>query len=312
MRRNSIVVGIIASFTLSVLSLAATPATSTQLVTVTSVYPDLASICLADARLGPLPDGILLRADTVEITAKDVQAAVDEIPAGPVQAEVRKNLFFVLENMAVEKLLLVVARQKTAQTRPGASTQPAEEMIGESLKSVVADIKVQDSEVKAFYEQNRSLFGAAKLDQVKKIIERHLTDQKKQAAIREYVRTLGRRIPIVVSEGWVIQQAVGARDNPIDKARASGKPTLVDFESDECPVCVQMRPLVEKIIKKYQGKANILKINVNEHPVLAARHGVETIPVFVFFNPEGKEVFRHVGAFSEAQFDAKLKEIGVR
>jgi len=44
--------------------------------------------------------------------------------------------------------------------------------------------------------------------------------------------------------------------------------------------------------------------------VLGSRFGVRTIPLQVFFDRDGKEVFRHVGVFPEAQIRAKLSELG--
>ena len=47
--------------------------------------------------------------------------------------------------------------------------------------------------------------------------------------VREHTRTLGQRLTIEVSSAWADEQAPLVLDNPADKARRSGKPSLVVF-----------------------------------------------------------------------------------
>ncbi len=54
----------------------------------------------------------------------------------------------------------------------------------------------------------------------------------------------------------------------------------------------------------------MLFLGVGKEQVLGRRFGVHTIPVQVFFDHQGKEVYRHVGAFPEDQIKAKLSELG--
>jgi len=61
-----------------------------------------------------------------------------------------------------------------------------------------------------------------------------------------------------------------------------------------------------------KGKANVLFVDVRKEKVLGSRFGVRTIPLQVFFDRNGKEVFRHVGVFPEARIRARLAELGVK
>jgi thioredoxin 1 len=45
---------------------------------------------------------------------------------------------------------------------------------------------------------------------------------------------------------------------------------------------------------------------------LAARYGIQSIPVQIFFDKDGKEVFRHVGVFPQEEIEKKLAEMGVK
>lgn len=64
--------------------------------TVGSAYPGLASGMLTGARLEDLPDGVLLRAEVIEITSGDLDSEVPEHPTS-LQAEPKKNGFFLIE-----------------------------------------------------------------------------------------------------------------------------------------------------------------------------------------------------------------------
>ena len=63
--------------------------------------------------------------------------------------------------------------------------------------------------------------------------------------------------------------------------------------------------------KKYKDKAAIIFIDVWENQAPAKRFGIRAIPTQIFFNKEGKEVYRHVGFLSEEAIVAQLKKMGV-
>ncbi|MBW2050127.1 MAG: hypothetical protein JRJ09_16595 [Deltaproteobacteria bacterium] len=45
--------------------------------------------------------------------------------------------------------------------------------------------------------------------------------------------------------------------------------------------------------------------------MLGARFGIRVIPVQVFYNAKGKEVFRHQGFYAEAEVLKQVKKLGV-
>ena len=108
------------------------------------------------------------------------------------------------------------------------------------------------------------------------------------------------------------EQAALAKDNLVDKARASGLPSMVDFGASGCQPCEMMAPILETLKKKYAGKVNVEFVHVRDEQVLASRYGIQSIPVQVFFDKDGKEVFRHVGFFPQDEIEKKLAEMGVK
>ncbi len=80
----------------------------------------------------------------------------------------------------------------------------------------------------------------------------------------------------------------------------SDQPVLVDFWAAWCGPCRMLAPTVEAVAEKYQGKAKVVKLNVDENVESPAKYGIRGIPTLILFKG-GQEVDRHVGAPANAQ-----------
>ena len=90
-----------------------------------------------------------------------------------------------------------------------------------------------------------------------------------------------------------------------DKSLEEGKLMMVDFWADWCGPCQMLGPVMEDLAVRYDGKALVAKVNVDEEPELARRFGVMSIPTVVFLK-EGREFDRKVGAFPPAAYQEVL------
>jgi thioredoxin 1 len=88
--------------------------------------------------------------------------------------------------------------------------------------------------------------------------------------------------------------------------------TMLDLGADKCIPCKMMAPIIEKLKKDYTGKADIIFIDVWKDPKQGERFEISSIPTQIFFDKDGKEVWRHVGFFKEDAIVEKLKELGVK
>ncbi|RJP33730.1 MAG: thioredoxin [Candidatus Omnitrophota bacterium] len=282
----------------------------TSISTVETTYPGLASGSLGFARLEELPDGILVRSGDYELKTDTLDSEISKVPAS-LQEALKKNAFFFLEQLVTKGLLLKVAQNQPAHTLQDLSTADEDKLLQDYFHEVVSKISVSDQEVVEFYENNKDLCGGTPLDQLKDQLKQYVLQEKQQNAVKEHIRTLGQRMPIVVSTSWTQEQAKLARDNPVDNARTSGLPSLVDFGASGCRPCDMMTPILDDLKKKFEGKLNVVFVHVQEEQILAARYGIQSIPVQVFFDKNGKEVFRHTGFFPQTEIEKKLNEIGV-
>jgi thiol-disulfide isomerase/thioredoxin len=296
-------------------SSAASPAANPPVATATApavvirdTYPDLASSGLTFVRLADLPSGTVLKAGDWVLTEKNI---ADEIAKAPkeLQGQLSKNAFFLLEQMATKGLL---AREANAKTDKDAAAADEVTLIKAYLGKLVENVKISDEEVAAFHKNNKDALGGAELAKVKSEITAYLRAQKQQDLVNQHVRNLGQRTLIEVSAAWSQTQAVLAKDNPVDKARASGKPSLVDFGSKGCVPCDMLAPILETLKTKYTGQANVLFVSVAEAQILALRFGIESIPVQIFFDKDGKEVARHVGFYPQEDIEKQMAKLGVK
>ncbi len=287
------------------------PSSSPKPLTVNQLYPGLTTGAMSCAAASTLPEGVVLRAGDLVIENNELIEVIGKAPE-QIQPQLKKNTFFVLEQVATLKLLLTEARTEAAKSNKDISEKNEQAIIQNYLGALAKTVKVGDEEILDFYNGNKEMFDGASLAQVKPQIEQFLLQQKQQELINEHIRTIGRRMQIEISASWLKVQAALARDNPVDKARASGRVSLVDFGSTGCVPCDMMAPILETLREKYNGKVNVLFIHVGEEPILASRYGVQSIPVQIFFDKTGKEVFRHVGFFPQEQIEGKLSEMQVK
>jgi len=286
---------------------AATP----RLVTVESTYLGLSQGPLRLACLASLPKGVLLQAGKVAITDKQLTAEIAKAKPD-MQTVLKKHGFFMVEQMATRQLLLAEAHDWATETKRDTKKDTDATLIQAYLKSIAARVMVSDAEVQAFYQANKEMVGGASYDSVAKELKAYVLEQKQQEAVDAHINMLSVRTPVEVDREWLKGQASTMLDNPVDKARRSGKPSMVDFGRGGCRPCDMMTPILDELKKTYAGQCNVLFCHVGENPMLAARYNVQSIPVQVFFDRDGNEVFRHVGFFPKEQILAKLAELGVK
>jgi len=71
-------------------------------------------------------------------------------------------------------------------------------------------------------------------------------------------------------------------------------PVLVDFWAEWCGPCKMLAPTVEKVANDYEGKAKVVKLNIDDNNQVAQQYGIKGIPTLILFK-DGSEADRTVG-----------------
>jgi thioredoxin 1 len=75
----------------------------------------------------------------------------------------------------------------------------------------------------------------------------------------------------------------------------AGKPVLVDYWAEWCGPCRMVSPVLEEIASEHADKIDIVKLNVDDNPVVTQKYGILNIPTMSVFK-DGQVVKQIVGA----------------
>ena len=99
-----------------------------------------------------------------------------------------------------------------------------------------------------------------------------------------------------------------SHDNFEQEVLKSTTPVLVDLWAAWCGPCRMIAPLVEELAGTYQGKVKFGKLNVDDHPQLAAQYRVMNIPTLLLFKG-GREVDRFVGVQPKQELTRRIENV---
>ena len=93
-----------------------------------------------------------------------------------------------------------------------------------------------------------------------------------------------------------------------DDVLNSDKPVLVDFWADWCGPCKMIAPALEEISEELADKVTIAKVDIMENTDIAAKFGVQSIPLMVLFK-DGQPVAQKLGAAPKSQLKGWLESV---
>ena len=88
----------------------------------------------------------------------------------------------------------------------------------------------------------------------------------------------------------------------------SDKPVLVDFWADWCGPCKMIAPALEELSDELADKVTIAKVDIMENTDVAAKIGVQSIPLLVLFK-NGEAVAHKLGAAPKSQLKGWLESV---
>ena len=87
----------------------------------------------------------------------------------------------------------------------------------------------------------------------------------------------------------------------------SDKPVLLDFWAEWCGPCRSIAPALDELAAAYEGKLQIVKMNIDENTATPARFGIRGIPTLMVFK-NGQLAATKVGAMTKAQMAALVDQ----
>jgi len=230
----------------------------------------------------------------------------------------------LLDGMVNQVLLLQQAKKEGVAAAKGEdSTAPLKADKNQATilafleKRMAALPAITTQEVENIYETYKSQFAGRTREEVVPLIRERLEQQRQMEAIQKLIADLRQAAKVEVNEKEYAKLAAPAPGSETQseadfrKALAGGKPLVVDFGSNTCLPCRQLRPVLQTIRQGYAGKLEVLVIDIRKNEKLAGDYKIQVIPTVIFFDRSGKEVFRHQGFMSEEKIKEQLAKMGV-
>jgi len=107
------------------------------------------------------------------------------------------------------------------------------------------------------------------------------------------------------------KNSTGPQQSQAKPQQNTALPRLVDLGADKCIPCKMMAPILEELSAEYKGKLQVVVIDVWKNPQEGPKYKIRVIPTQIFFDADGKELFRHEGFFSKEDILAKWKKFGI-
>ncbi len=93
-----------------------------------------------------------------------------------------------------------------------------------------------------------------------------------------------------------------------ERVLQSDIPVMVDLWAAWCGPCKMIHPIIDEIAQEYEGKALMVKLDVDSNKETAIKYGIRNIPTVLFIK-NGELVDKQVGAVPKKKFIEKLEPI---
>jgi len=249
-----------------------------------------------------------------KITVGQFLQDVDKIPE-PNRGMLKEDPAKFLDMMIMKALILQEVRREGFQESK--EERREEEVIQEFLqKKFSSPPVVSREELAAFYETYKDRMEGQTLEQATPMIEQVIRQGKQEQEYMGYLEEIRNRASVEINQERLKAMRAKAPESTntredFSKALKSGRPVLVDFGSNSCIPCRQLRPILQEIRKEQAGKMEVLVIDIYKYQDLANEYRIQVIPTIILFDSNAKEVFRNQGFMPKAAIMEQTRKVGV-
>lgn len=87
----------------------------------------------------------------------------------------------------------------------------------------------------------------------------------------------------------------------------SDQPVLVDFFAEWCGPCKTMAPILKDVASQVDGKARIIKVDIDKNPAAASAYGVRSVPTLILFK-NGQIRWRQPGVIEASKLVSLISQ----
>ncbi len=272
---------------------------------------------------GPLGGSVLATVNDEKISVNTFQKELDTLESAA-RDLVKEDPGKLLDVMINRSLLLQQAKRE-GFTAPGEESGKAPGAQDSETATIMAYIDKKMAElppvtaehIDRIYEAHKEQMGGREKGEAVIFIRQLLEQQRQAEEVEKLIGDLRKSATIDINEKLLKKLTAvppgmeTQSEEDFRKALAGGKPMVVDFGSNSCIPCRQLRPVLQKIRRDCDGRLQVLIIDIRNTQTLADEYQIQVIPTVVFFDPSGKEVFRHQGFMGEEQVKEQLRKMGI-
>ncbi len=101
-------------------------------------------------------------------------------------------------------------------------------------------------------------------------------------------------------------KAAYVQQDQFEKLINQEKLVVVDYTATWCGPCRLIAPIIDQLAEDYQGKAEVVKVDLDQNKGNAKQYKIRSIPTVLIFK-NGQEVERIVGRATYEQFSNALE-----
>ncbi len=111
----------------------------------------------------------------------------------------------------------------------------------------------------------------------------------------------------IIKQKIFMTQATYVQNADFDQLLTSTEPVVVDFTATWCGPCKVISPFIDQLAEVYEGRAKVVKLDVDQNKDKAKKYGIRSIPAVLIFKG-GEVVETLVGKSTYETFSQALEK----